>query len=130
MLPITAADVAEAIAQMKRGKAGAESGVVADVFKRLDAGSVEALAQVFDQWKEKGRVPDGLNAALLRLLPKSDKGLADMSDCRPIALMEHITKLYEHVMIRRVTAVVMDRGMLHRGQYGAVPCTGVGRGAS
>ena len=39
--------------------------------------------------------------------------------------MEHITKLYEHVMIGRVTAVVMDKGMLHRGQYGAVPCTGV-----
>ena len=37
------------IARMKRGKAGAESGVVADIFKRLDAKSVEALAQVFDQ---------------------------------------------------------------------------------
>ena len=91
LLPITAADVAEAIARMKRGKAGAESGVVADIFKRLDAKSVEALAQVFDQWKENGRAHDRLNTALLRLLPKSDKGRADMSDCRPVSLMEHIS---------------------------------------
>ena len=37
---------------------------------------------------EESRIPDCMDIALMRLLPKSDKGLADPNAVRPIALME------------------------------------------
>ena len=98
---------------------------MAECFKHMNEESMSALAAVFEQWRRQGRVPDTLNTALIRMLPKTDQGLSDLSACRPIALMEHLLKLYEHIMIARVTKVVLERGMLHRGQYGAVPHCGV-----
>ena len=45
----------------------------------------------------ENKIPDCLNSALMRLLPKSDKGLADLNAVRPIALMENIIKVYEQI---------------------------------
>ena len=92
---------------------------------QLDARGFEILAGIFDGWRVAGAIPDTLNTALIRLLPKTSQGLADLAKCRPVALMEHLTKIYEHIMIGRVTAVVTKHGMLHPSQYGAVERTGV-----
>ena len=45
------------------------------------------LARLFNGFLEVGRVPDSMNTALLRLLPKTEEGLSDLDKTRPIALM-------------------------------------------
>ena len=53
-----------------------------------------------------------MNCALLKLLPKSDKGLRDMNAVRPIALMENISKVFEQIIIGRIFKVIVDNEIL------------------
>ena len=74
---------------------------------------------------EENKIPDCMNSALMRLLPKSDKGLADLNAVRPIALMENIIKIYEQIMVGRVLGRLMKHEVLDLGQFGALPKGGV-----
>ena len=122
---IAGGDVLQGAKALGKGKASGQSHVTADMVVRLDAAGLSVLAQVFQGWRVARAVPDVLNTALIRLLPKTSQGLADLARCRPVALMEHLTKIYEHIVIGRVTAIVFEHGMLHPSQYGAVSFTGV-----
>ena len=51
--------------------------------------------------------------------------LADLDKTRPIALMETIGKLYERVIVNRVTGRIVHHGMIDASQYGAMPEAGV-----
>ena len=66
-----------------------------------------------------------MDSALMRLLPKSDKGLADLNAVRPIALMENIIKIYKQIMVGRVLGRLMKHKVLDLGQFGALPKGGV-----
>ena len=121
---ITGGDVLQGSKALGKCKAPGQSKVTADMVVRIDAAGLSVLAYVFEGWRVAGAVPDVLNTALIRLLPKTSQGLADLAKCRPVALMEHFTKIYEHIVIGRVTGVVLEHGMLHPSQYGATSCTG------
>ena len=83
------------------------------------------IRQMFNQWIKWGEVPDTLNTALMRLLPKTDGGLDDLNKVRPIALMENIMKVFERILIGRVTTALLDNDVLDNGQYGGLPGAGV-----
>ena len=110
---------------MRSGKAPGESEVTVDILKLIDDSNLKHMVAIMERWREEAKVPDVLNVALIRLLPKTDKGTADISKCRPIALMEHLTKWYEHIVVGRVSEVVFNKGLLHKSQYGAVSKSGV-----
>ena len=77
-----------------------ESQVHVNMLKSIDDhGPITIL---FNSFLENRRIPDNMNTALLRLLPKTDNGLADLDKTRPIALMEALGKLYERIIIKRV----------------------------
>jgi ribonuclease HI len=80
---------------------------------------------MFSRWMREGHVPDCLNTALIKLLPKTENGLDDLNKVRPIALMESIIKLFERVLIGRVTKVLVEYDILEEGQYGGLPGLGV-----
>ena len=71
-------------------------------------------------WNMQGGIPDSLNRAILKLLPKSCKGLRDMNAVRPIALMESISKVFEQIIIGRILKVIVDNEVLDLAQYGAL----------
>ena len=73
----------------------------------------------------ENKIPDCMNSALMRLLPKSDKGLADLNAVRPIALMENNIKVYEQILVGRVLGRLMEHEELDLGQFGALPKVGV-----
>ena len=64
----------------------------------------EILSPMFNEFLSDRRIPDEMNTAILRLLPKTEAGLSDLDKTRPIALMETLCKLYERVIITRVTS--------------------------
>ena len=122
---ITVSEARAAMARMKSGKAPGESEVTVDLLKLINDENLERIVAIMEQWRKDGKVPDVLNIALIRLLPKTEKGTADISKCRPVALMEHIIKWYEHIMVGRVSDVIFSKGLLHKSQYGAVAKSGV-----
>ena len=61
---------------------------------------------MFNKFLTERRIPDEMNTAMIRLLPKADAGLSDLDKTRPIVLMETLGKLYERVSIGRVMKAI------------------------
>lgn len=80
---------------------------------------------MFAAWMSKGMIPDCMNTALMKLLPKSENGLDDLTKVRPIALMETIVKIFERLLIGRIVRILVDQDVLETGQYGGLPGLGV-----
>ena len=124
MRTITAAEVKAAIKGTKLHTAPGESQVSTDMLSMLGTDSITVITDMFNKFKELRRIPDDMNTALLRLLPKTDQGLANLAKVRPIALMEALGKLYERVIISRITDQIDKFKILDMSQYGALAKAG------
>ena len=125
MEAITAAEVKSAIKATKLHTAPGESQVSTDMLSMLGPDSISAIAEMFNKFKDLRRIPDDMNTAMLRLLPKTDQGLANLAKVRPIALMETLGKLYERTIISRITGAIDKFKILDMSQYGALAKAGV-----
>ena len=114
-----------ALKETKSGKATGPSEVSVDMIKCMDRESLAQVARYFNICRQTKAVPDSTNGALLRLLPKTDKGMSDLDRTRPINLTEQLLKVYERVMIGRVVAAIEKHKILDMSQYGAVARAGV-----
>ena len=119
--PILAADTSSAIQSIRAGSAPGKSEVSNRLLKLLDEENIQTLTNVFNSWLYQGEVPDEINTAILRLLPKTPNGLSDLNATRPIALMESILKVYEHIVIGRVATTLHSHHILDGAQFGALP---------
>ena len=89
----------------------------------------EPLAQVARYFnthvcRQTKAAPDSTNGALLRLLPKTDKGMRGLDRTRPINLTEQLLNVYARVMIGRVVAATEKHKILDMRQDGAVARAG------
>ena len=125
MQTITKEELEQAIKKAKAGTAPGPSQVSIDMIKGLTSSARGQLLHFYNNCMKEKRLPDNINKALMRLLPKTDKGLANLNAVRPIALMENIMKVYEHIIIGRETKVIMDNQLIEMEQFGAVPKAGV-----
>jgi len=119
---ITNDEVAQAIKDTTSNTAQGKSQVHVNMLKAVSEHG--ALTTLFNSFLTDRRVPDNMNVALLRLLPKTDDGLADLDRTRPIALMETLGKLYERIIIKRVMQSIEQFNILDLGQFGALPEAG------
>ena len=122
--PNTVTELKVALQHAQNGTAPGESQLHIGELKLLDDDNLEIVCSIFEVFRKTRRIPDELNCALLRLLPKTAAGLSDLDKTRPITLIETLTKLYERVIIMRVTERLMRHGVLEPSQYGAVPKAG------
>ena len=119
--PILPEDTCSAIRNIRAGSAPGKSEISNRLLKILDDDNILTLTNVFNTWFSKGEVPDEMNTAILRLLPKTPNGLSDLNATRPIALMESILKVYEHIVIGRVASTLHSHHILDGAQFGALP---------
>jgi hypothetical protein len=115
---ISLSEIEEAIKNTTSNTAQGRSHVHVNMIKAIR--KYDGLANLFNTFLTEGRIPDSMNTALLRLLPKTEEGLSDLDKTRPIALMETIGKLYERILIRRVMKAIEANDILDLGQYGAL----------
>jgi len=99
--PILPEDTSSAIRNIRAVSAPGKSEISNRLLKLLDDENILTLTNVFNTWFTKGEVPDEIKTAILRLLPKTPNGLSDLNATRPIALMESILKVYEHIVRNR-----------------------------
>ena len=106
---------------MKKGKAPGPSGLSYDILGAMDEEHLDPLVEIVNKALRTGTVEKEINRALMRPLPKTDQGLAELEKTRPIALMENILKLIEKVMFDRIIKVIEEQGMLRKEQHGGTP---------
>ena len=100
--PITLEVVKQALRNMRAGTAGGPSGITYDILKALDDANLEPIREQMQQFLNERNLPRVLNRSLLRPLPKTDAGLADLALTRPIALIETLGKLFEKIIFDRI----------------------------
>ena len=99
---IAVREVLEAIRNTKKSTAPGPSMVGIDMLKQLGEGHLEEVCEFLNQCLTEGRIPDNMNTAHIRLLPKTEAGF-QMDKTRPIVLMETLAKLHERIIITRIT---------------------------
>jgi ribonuclease HI len=112
--------VKEALLKFKGGKAGGPSGTTYDLLKAMDDENLGPIVTLMRQCLKERRLPKALNRSMLRALPKTEGGLADLNLTRPIALMEALGKLFERILFIRIVDVMADKEMIDLSQHGGM----------
>ena len=113
--------VKEAIKSFRRGKAAGPSGIAYDDLKALSDDNLRPIVELMQQFMDDKGIPQCINRDLLRPLPKTEGGLADLALTRPIALMEVLGKLFEKILFMRIVIVLEQENMIDGSQYGGMP---------
>ena len=117
-------EVATAIKAAVDGTAPGESQVTIGMLKNMAAENIGVRTDMFNKFLTEQRIPDEMNTAMIRLLPKTDAGLSDLDKTRPIVLMETPGKLYDRVIIGRVMEAIDKYDIIDPSQYGVMPKAG------
>ena len=110
-----------ALMKTKSGSAPGPSGLTYDMLKALSDDNLEPFRDIVNRALAGGDIEADMNKSLLRPIPKTEAGLADLAKTRPIALMEVMLKLHEAILFSRIMDVVKKHDMLRSEQHGCLP---------
>ena len=109
---ITMEDLQKAIKRSPGSSASGPSRIGNKAFQMLGKPGLEGIRTLFNRCLEENTIPNCINTATMCLLPKTEAGLDDLNKVRPIALMENITKIFERIVIGRITEDIQKGGLL------------------
>ncbi len=120
MADITMEELKVALKRFKSGKAPGPSGLMFEMLKALDDVNLQPILTLMRQCLHDRALPKELNRSMIRALPKTDQGLAEMCMTRPIALMESLGKLFERILFNRIVKVLAENDMIDLSQHGGM----------
>ena len=109
--PFTAEEVAESIAEGKRGKATGPDAIPTEMLQHMcaDPVSLEALTSFYNSILRTGEVPSSWDKSISTLIPKITP-LGGPKDLRPIALASHVSKSFSRMVLKRLDGVLQVTG--------------------
>lgn len=114
---ISEAEVKEAIRHAKSGKAPGPDGIISEILKASDHGTVVFLTKFFNTLFCKGLFPTEWSKAII--FPLHKKGDANNPDnYRGISLLSCVSKLYTHILNKRLTQWAEDNNIISEEQAG------------
>lgn len=99
---LDALEIADAITNMKGGKAAGPDGLPVDIYKIFKDKLIKPLLAMYDESFHQGRLPDSLRSALITLILKPDKSPTSCTSYRPISLLNTDAKIIAKVIARRL----------------------------
>ena len=101
---VTSAEVIECLAAMNPNKAPGYDHLTSDIVTAAVNVNVDFVTSLFNRCLEIGHFPKPWKTAVVRILPKPGKDdYSDVSSLRPIGLIPIFGKLFEKILIRRLT---------------------------
>ena len=104
--PFTAQEFSNGIAALKNGKAIGLDGIFTEELKHFSQQAKKWLLELFNRWVEINRIPKIWQKSCVIALLKPGKGLSLPKSFRPISLLCHSYKLFERLLLGRLTPVV------------------------
>ena len=98
-------EVANAIKSLKTGKACGPDGIMNELIKHFGSVAVAWLTAFFDKCLD-GVIPKIWRTARVVALPKPKKDHSKPENYRPISLLCHLFKLYERLLVKRLTPMI------------------------
>ena len=103
---VTLSQVSDAIKKIKCRKTAGPSGIVAEMLKASGSVGLEVLAHLMKSVIAKGVVPADWRESIIVNLHKGKGDALDQGNYRSLKLTDHVMKLVEHVLERRIREMV------------------------
>ena len=115
--PITSAEVKDIIMRQPR-KAPGSSRIGKDVLIHLPDNLIRSITALYNASLSIGYFPSSFKTALVVLLPKPQKDLANVSNYRPISLLEPLGNFFEKLINIRLRRYLDDNNLISTTQFG------------
>ncbi|TLM35262.1 reverse transcriptase family protein, partial [Acinetobacter baumannii] len=106
---ITPSELRLSIKRMKRRKAPGEDGIPSLAFFHFPETVVSFMTRLFNSILSTGHFPGIWKLGKVIALPKPGKDRRNPSSYRPITLLSHVGKLFERLLLRRVSPHILLR---------------------
>ncbi|KAG7299565.1 hypothetical protein JYU34_016540 [Plutella xylostella] len=104
--PFNLSDIVKAIQHLQRGKASGMDNISVEQLQHLGPVAVSWLLQLFNCCLESAQVPSLWRKSKVIALPKPGKTTDNPKHFRPISLLCHTYKLFERLLLTRLTGIV------------------------
>lgn len=117
LTPVTNREVAELIQNLKTKNSPGPDKITSDMLKKINESIIIPLVYIFNLSISQGQVPTHFkNAIICPIYKAGDK--TDLSNYRPISLLNTIGKVLEQAVKRRLTNYLEQNNILSNNQYG------------
>ena len=121
-IPITNHEILMATKCMNPNKAPGADGLTADIIHQFILANTSTIRTLLNKCLSLGHFPSPWKDATIRFLPKPGKSdYKSIDNYRPIGLLPVFGKVFEKIIIDRITYDLRQRGQLSPKQYGFTP---------
>ena len=99
-------EVRWAMGKMKKGKATDPTGIVTEMFQLLGKEGIKWMTELLNKVLEDEVIPEDWQKSILVPIYKQKGDILECNNYRGIKLMEHIIKIYERVLDKRLREVI------------------------
>jgi ribonuclease HI len=115
---ITSCEIKAAINKIKTGKAPGPDSIPGFIIKDLSLHVTPLLASLFNACLALGYFPKSWKTANVIFLQKPGRCLEDPKGRRPISLLSHLAKVFERVLLNRLSFLAGEHGWISNYQFG------------
>lgn len=115
--PVTSQELINIVKQLNNKKTAGFDGVSVQVIKSSLKYIIEPLVYIVNLSIETGIFPDDLKKALIKPVHKKGSKL-EMENYRPIAILPSFSKIFEKVLLNRITSFLDANKILNNHQFG------------
>ena len=116
--PFTHQEIAEAITELKKNKAGGSDQIINEFLKHSRNEFVQYYTKLFDLILESGHMPDDWWQIVIRHIYKNKGDIDDPNNYRGISLLSCFGKLFTSCLNRRLTIFIEENNSAQAGQAG------------
>src|SRR6266498_3104700 len=109
------------IKELPSGKAAGKSGISYEMIKHLSEEMQISVYNLVCSSISTGRIPDAWNEATVYPIPKLKPFNANLSNTRPITLLETVQKITVSIINKRLSTILRDNNVLKGNQFAGLP---------
>jgi hypothetical protein len=115
-------EVSEIISQQNHKKAPGGDGLTADIIQTIHNCDQTLITSLFNKCLKLNFFPDIWKESVVKVIPKTGKtDYTDTNSYRPISLLPVMAKVFEKLIINRITDYLRKNNLVSERQYGFTP---------
>jgi len=121
--PTSAEEVLSVIKKLKKNKSPDHDGINNSTVKNLPPKTIILLTYIFNAIFRLSYFPNSWKSAMIITIPKPGKPPDTPESYRPISLLPTLGKIFEKILLKRLTAIAIKQNALPDFQFGFTPIT-------
>lgn len=121
--PMSAEEVLSVIKKLKKNKSPDHDGINNSTVKNLPPKTIILLTYIFNAIFRLSYFPNSWKSAMIITIPKPGKPPDTPESYRPISLLPTLGKIFEKILLKRLTAIAIKQNALPDFQFGFTPIT-------